>query len=236
MDGRRERSHSRVGLEGLDDQRGESAGGGKSGRGSAGADAVVGHHREEEVLHDEVGAEFAGFLCAPDEFEQGPHGAIAVGAERAGLRGEFGGEGGGEAAVEACISSIFSTTRRKPCQASALANPSCTTAVQAVICSANAAVTRASFVGKRRYRVAAPTRARRAISRIGTSKPSVANTFRATARMRSRLSRASERSMWGTCSSTPLTSVIRARCSVTVRSYESCSVSLVRTAQRTAGL
>ena len=68
-----------------------------------------------------------------------------------------------------------------------------TMAWQARIWPARASVTSISLVGKRRYRVAGPTPARRAISRIGTFRPPVANSARAASRMSSRLSRASER-------------------------------------------
>ena len=93
----------------------------------------------------------------------------------------------------ACSSQILSITRQKPCHGSGSASPSSTMAWHARIWSANASVTSICLVGKRRYRVAGPTPARRAISRIGTSRPSAANTARAASRMRSRLSRASER-------------------------------------------
>ena len=94
----------------------------------------------------------------------------------------------------ACSSQIFSTTRQNPRHGSGSASPSSTMARQARTWSANASVTSICLVGKWRYRVAGPTPARRAISRIGTFSPSAANSARAASRMRSRLSRASERS------------------------------------------
>ena len=95
--------------------------------------------------------------------------------------------------LRACSAQIFSITRQNPCHGSGSASPSSTMAWHARIWPARASVTSASLVGKRRYRVAGPTPARRAISRIGTFRPSAANTARAASRMSSRLSLASER-------------------------------------------
>lgn len=64
---------------------------------------------------------------------------------------------------------------------------------QIVNCSAKASKISDSLVGKRRYSVATPTPARRAIAAIGTSSPRSANSSRATASTRARFSRASVR-------------------------------------------
>ncbi|AGL17950.1 hypothetical protein L083_4440 [Actinoplanes sp. N902-109] len=87
------------------------------------------------------------------------------------------------------------TIRHSPRHGSGSAQPSWTIERHCSTSTANAASISVCLVGKRRYSVAGPTPARRATSRIGTSRPRSANSSRAASSTRSRLSRASERSL-----------------------------------------